>query len=241
MRPGDVVANRFQIEAIAGTGGMGTVYRALDLAAGGRVALKTLAGIGERDAARFTREAAVLAELAHPGVVRYVAHGLTAAHEHYIAMEWLEGETLHERLGRGPLSLVDAIALGRAAAEALAAAHGRGIVHRDVKPMNLFLVGRVPAQVKVLDFGIARHVGHAGLLTHTGAILGTPGYMAPEQVRGETSIDARTDVFCLGCVLYRCLTGVSAFGGDQSLAVLAKILVEDVPPPSTIVPAIPRA
>jgi eukaryotic-like serine/threonine-protein kinase len=241
MRPGDVVANRFQIEAIAGTGGMGTVYRALDLAAGGRVALKTLAGIGERDAARFTREAAVLAELTHPGVVRYVAHGLTAAHEHYIAMEWLEGETLHERLGRGPLALPDALALGRTAAEALAAAHQRGIVHRDVKPMNLFLVGRDPARVKVLDFGIARHVGHAGLLTHTGAILGTPGYMAPEQVRGETSIDARTDVFCLGCVLYRCLTGTSAFGGDQSLAVLAKILVEDVPPPSTIVPAIPPA
>ncbi len=241
MRPGDVVANRFQIEAIAGTGGMGTVYRAVDLAAGGRVALKTLTGLGERDAARFAREAAVLAELTHPGIVRYVAHGLTAGHEHYLAMEWLEGETLHDRLERGALSIADALALARATAEAIAAAHQRGIVHRDLKPMNLFLAGGDPARVKVLDFGIARHVQHAGLLTYTGAVIGTPGYMAPEQVRGETAIDARTDVFSLGCVLYRCLTGVSAFGGDQSLAVLAKILVEDVLPPSMIVPELPPA
>ncbi len=241
MRPGDLVANRFQIAAIAGTGGMGTVYRALDLAAGGQVALKTLSGIGERDAARFGREAAVLAELTHPGVVRYVAHGLTAAHEHYIAMEWLEGETLHDRLQRGPLPIADAIALARAAAEAIGAAHQRGIVHRDLKPLNLLLVGGEPARVKVLDFGIARHVHHAGLLTHTGAVIGTPGYMAPEQVRGETSVDARTDVFSLGCVLYRCLTGASPFGGDESLAVLAKILVDEVPPPSTVLPGISPA
>ena len=241
MGPGDVVANRFRIEAIAGTGGMGTVYRAVDLAAGGHVALKTLAGLGERDAARFSREAAVLAELTHPGIVRYVAHGLTADHVPYLAMEWLEGETLHERLRRGPLAVAEAIELARAAAEAIAAAHQRGIVHRDLKPMNLFLVGGDLARVKVLDFGIARHVQHAGVLTHTGAVIGTPGYMAPEQVRGETALDARTDVFSLGCVLYRCLTGASAFGGDQSLAVLAKILVEDVPPPSTIEPGIPPA
>jgi tetratricopeptide (TPR) repeat protein len=183
----------------------------------------------------------VLAELTHPGIVRYVAHGLTAEHEHYLAMEWLEGETLHARLEHGPLALADALALARAAAEAIAAAHQRGIVHRDLKPMNLFLAGGDPARVKVLDFGIARHVQHAGLLTHTGAVIGTPGYMAPEQVRGETAIDARTDVFSLGCVLYRCLTGVSAFGGDQSLAVLAKVLVEEVLPPSAIVPELPPA
>ena len=239
MRPGAVVANRFRIEEIAGTGGMGTVYRATDLVAGGNVALKTLAGIGERDAARFAREAAVLAQLVHPGIVRYVAHGLTADHEHYIAMEWLQGITLHERLQRGRMGLGEAIAFVRAVAEALAVAHARGVVHRDVKPMNLFLPDGDLARVKVLDFGIARHIHQAGLITHTGAVIGTPGYMAPEQVRGETNVDARTDVFSLGCVLYRCLTGISAFGGDQSLAVLAKILVEDVIPPSTIAPAVP--
>src|SRR5688500_20380261 len=104
MRVGAVVANRFQIEQIAGTGGMGTVYRATDLVAGGSVALKTLAGIGGRDAARFAREAAVLADLVHPNIVRYVAHGLTVDHEHYIAMEWIDGATLHERLARGRLA-----------------------------------------------------------------------------------------------------------------------------------------
>ncbi len=246
MRPGEVVANRFEIESIAGAGGMGTVYRARDVVAGGWVALKMLAGVGERDAARFAREAAVLAELSHPGIVRYIAHGFSAKHQHYIAMEWLDGETLHDRLQRGRLTVAESVTLGRAIAGAIAAAHERDMVHRDLKPMNLFLCGRALDSIKVLDFGIARHVfnregQHAGVLTNTGTVVGTPGYMAPEQVRGETSLDARTDVFALGCVLYRALTGVAAFGGDQSLAVLAKILVEQVIPPSTIDPDIPAA
>ncbi|HUQ40898.1 MAG TPA: serine/threonine-protein kinase, partial [Candidatus Limnocylindrales bacterium] len=241
MRPGEVVANRFQIEAIAGTGGMGTVYRARDLAADEPVAVKMLAGLGERDAARFVREAALLAELSHPGIVRYIAHGLTAEHEHYIAMEWLEGETLYDRLARDRFTLAETLQVNRAIAEAVAAAHRRGVLHRDLKPMNLFLAGKDLARVKVLDFGIARHIHHAGQLTNTGVIMGTPGYMAPEQVRGETNLDARTDVFALGCVLYRCLTGQPAFAGEASLAVLAKILVEDVVLPSALVPHIPRA
>lgn len=115
--------------------------------------------MGERDAARFAREAAVLAELSHPGIVRYVAHGLTPAHEHYIVMEWLDGETLHDRLRRGRLAVSEAIAMTRAAADALAVAHERGIVHRDIKPANLFLVG---GSARVLDFGIAHHVHQAG-------------------------------------------------------------------------------
>src|SRR5262245_51726893 len=105
MRPGEVVAGRFQIESIAGTGGMGMVYRARDLLAETTVALKTLSVMGERDAARFAREAAVLADLTHPGIVRYIAHGLTPLHEPYIVMEWLDGETLHERLARGRMAI----------------------------------------------------------------------------------------------------------------------------------------
>ena len=223
---------------------MGIVYRARDLAAGGVVALKTLAGVGERDAARFAREAAVLAELSHPGIVRYVAHGFTAQHEHYIAMEWLEGETLHDRLQRGRLRVTDAVTMGRAIAGAIAAAHKRDIVHRDLKPMNLFVPGLQNsdlAKIKVLDFGIARHIHNASTLTNTGTVIGTPGYMAPEQVRGETALDSRTDVFALGCVLYRALTGTPPFGGGESLAILAKILVEEVIPPSVIEPSIPPA
>ncbi|HEX7702648.1 MAG TPA: protein kinase, partial [Kofleriaceae bacterium] len=239
MEPGEVLANRFAIEMIAGTGGMGTVYRARDLAAGGLVAVKVLAGVGESDAVRFAREAAVLAELVHPGIVRYVAHGVSAQFEHYLVMEWLEGETLHERLSHARLSLTESLTVVHAIAEALSVAHRRGIVHRDLKPMNLFLSLGELARVKLLDFGIARQVAEAGMLTRTGTIVGTPGYMAPEQVRGETELDARTDVFALGCVLYRCLTGTATFGGEGSLAVLAKILVEDVLPPSTHVPEVP--
>jgi serine/threonine protein kinase/tetratricopeptide (TPR) repeat protein len=241
MQPGDVVADRFAIEAIAGSGGMGTVYRANDLVAGQQVALKVLGTKGHRDAARFAREAALLAELVHPGIVRYIAHGVTPEHEPYLVMEWLEGETLHTRLQRGRLAIADAIALMRATAEALAVAHKRGVVHRDLKPMNMILPDGELARVKLLDFGIARHVTHAGMLTQSGNVIGTPGYMSPEQVRGETSLDARTDVFALGCVLYRCVTGTSAFGGDQSLAVLAKILVHEVQPPSALVPGVPLA
>jgi hypothetical protein len=236
-----VVANRFEIERVAGTGGMGTVYRARDLAAGGAVALKMLSGVGERDATRFAREASVLAELSHPGIVRYIAHGFTAHHDQYIAMEWLEGETLHQRLTRGRIPVSEVVVMARGIAVALAAVHRRGVVHRDLKPMNLMLPDHQLARVKVLDFGIARHVQHAGMLTNTGAVVGTPGYMAPEQVRGETTLDARTDVFALGCVMYRALTGTSAFGGDQSLAVLAKILVDEVMPPSSLEPAVPPA
>ena len=243
MRLGDVVAGRFQLEAIAGTGGMGTVYLARDLAAGEPVALKTLSEVGQHEAARFAREAALLADLVHPGIVRYVAHGLSAEHQPFLAMEWLEGETLHRRMQRGAMSVADAVAVAHAIADALAAAHARGIVHRDIKPANVFLVGGDLRRVKVLDFGIARHVEQAGpALTHTGAVIGTPGYMAPEQVRGDSAwIGARTDVFALGCVLFRGATGQPAFGGGESLAVLAKILVDDVVPPSTLEPSVPRA
>src|SRR4051812_46967034 len=118
MQPGELVAGRFEIVAVAGAGGMGTVYRAQDLATGETVALKTLASVGERDAARFSREAALLAELAHPGIVRYVAHGMSARHEHYLVMEWLDGETVHARLAGGRLAISDAVTLVTAAAEA---------------------------------------------------------------------------------------------------------------------------
>ncbi len=241
MRVGDVVAGRFELVATAGTGGMGVVYRARDLVAGEPVAVKTLRDPGEYEAARFSREAAVLVELAHPGIVRYVSHG-RHGHEPYLAMEWIDGTTLHERLhaSRG-VSVADAVALGRACAAALAAAHRRGIVHRDLKPANIMLVGGELARPKLLDFGIARQAASAGVLTRTGVVVGTPGYMSPEQVRGEVrAVDARSDVFSLGCVLYRCLAGVPAFAGD-SLAVLAKILVDEVPPPSSHVASVPRS
>ncbi|MEO8703093.1 MAG: protein kinase [Kofleriaceae bacterium] len=239
MNPGDVVANRFEIEAIAGSGGMGIVYRAHDRAANERVALKLLFGIGEGDAARFVREAEMLAALAHPGIVRYVAHGQTADHRHYIVMEWATGETLHQRLAKGRLGVGETLTVCKAIADAVGAAHARGVVHRDLKPGNVILVERELARVKVLDFGIARNIAGANRLTKTGMMIGTPGYMAPEQVRGDAVIDARADVFALGGIMYRCLTGTSAFAGDDMLAVLAKVIAEGVVPPSTLATMVP--
>src|SRR5262249_5842215 len=193
MRPGDVVVDRFEIEHEAGAGGMGTVFRATDRRAGEKVALKVLRYEDEDMRARFEREATFLAALEHPRIVRYIDHGI-AEDGLYLAMEWLDGEDLARRLQRGPLSVVESVALAGSIADALAAAHTRGIVHRDVKPSNVFLVNGDLGAVKLLDFGIARAaVTATRLRTSTGIALGTPGYMAPEQARGERTIDARAD------------------------------------------------
>jgi tetratricopeptide (TPR) repeat protein len=222
-----VVGARFAIERLQGAGAMGEVYRALDRQSGEPVAIKVLLGERVNGEARFEQEARALAELSHPAVVRYVAHGVSAEGEAFLAMEWLEGEDLSIRLGRGPLTVRESVTLAFALAGALAAAHARGIVHRDLKPSNILLVGGDVALATLIDFGIARR--SAGTrLTRTGVLLGTPGYMAPEQARGG-KVDARADVFSLGCVLHECLTGEPVFAGDHVLAILVKILIEEAP------------
>jgi eukaryotic-like serine/threonine-protein kinase len=228
MRPGDVIADRFEIEASAGAGGMGQVYRARDRRSGEVVALKVLLDAYSLQHGRFSREAQVLAELRHPGIVRYVAHGVTPTGEQYLAMEWLKGEDLASRLERGVLTVEETVELGRRVAEALSVVHARGVVHRDLKPGNLFLVERDIERVKVLDFGVAR-IGDATPMTTVGDALGTPGYMAPEQARSGQVVDARADVFALGCVLFECLTGAPVFAGAHAIAVLAKIVFEAAP------------
>jgi tetratricopeptide (TPR) repeat protein/predicted Ser/Thr protein kinase len=226
MSSGTLIAGRFEIEREAGAGGMGVVYRAHDRATGEPVAVKLARSA--RDAERFEREGEVLSRLAHPAIVRHVAHGTDEGHA-YIAMEWLEGVDLAERLERSGLTFAESIRLAAGAAGALAHAHARGVVHRDIKPSNLFLRGGDVDQVAVLDFGVARVAGASRAMTGSGAVLGTPGYMAPEQARGERTIDARADVFALGCVLFECLTGRPAFVGEHVMALLAKILFEDAP------------
>jgi tetratricopeptide (TPR) repeat protein len=233
MRRGDVLAGRFEIEHEGGSGGMGEIFRARDRSTGGAVAVKVLLAHPDRSApARFAHEASVLAELSHPGIVRYIEHGQMPGGEPYLVMEWIEGEDLKRRLDRAPLTLAESVVLGARVAAALGAAHSRGIVHRDLKPSNVFLPhGRVD-QAKLLDFGIAWRAGNTNL-THTEGMIGTVGYMAPEQARGGSGIDARTDVFSLGCVLFRCLTGEVPFAGDSAVAVLAKILCDEAPRVST--------
>src|SRR5260221_4283303 len=161
---------------------MGWVHRAEDKTSGEPVAIKVLrTDLGATDDAskeRFVREARVLAQLSHPAIIRYVSHGLTPDGSPFLAMEWVEGETLSARLTRGVLSVSEALVLARRTTAALASAHGVGIIHRDVKPSNLVLVGGDVANVKLIDFGVAR-VGFGGAeLTRTGFAVGTASYMA---------------------------------------------------------------
>lgn len=234
-----VIADRFEMEQLVGSGGMGEVYRARDRLTGGAVAVKLLHA-SSRDTERFRREAQLLAEVSHPRIVKYVAHGIAEGSRPYIAMEWLDGEDLGERLSRSGLSLHETLAFARRAAEGLAVLHERGIVHRDMKPSNIFIPGGKLDQLKLLDLGVARLLHASRPSTRSGVMVGTPGYMAPEQARGSREIDARADVFSLGCVIYECLAGRPVFAGDNFAALLAKILLEtpvtlrdagfDVPP-----------
>src|SRR5688572_5141557 len=188
---------------------MGEVYRGRDLALGRPVAIKVLAAdLGEDAAlvARFEREARAVASLSHPNVVA-IHHLGQEEGRWYAVTELLAGQTLRARLAQGPISLRKQLRIGASVARGLAAAHARGIIHRDLKPENVFLTE--DGQVKVLDFGLARWSdagalrtsGEAATLTQAGVIVGTPGYMSPEQARGE-ALDERSDVFALGCVLF---------------------------------------
>src|SRR6266700_1424402 len=227
------VAGRFRLEQEAGSGGMGTVYRALDLTCGRPVAVKILNGRELRDQRRFEQEAAILATLSHPAIVRYLAHGIDDSGDPgalFLAMEWLEGEDLAARIGRQDLSIDDALFALR-----------RDIIHRDIEPENLYLPLGEIERLKVLDFGIARLVVGGRTLTRTGAVVGTPGYMAPELVRGERVVTPAADVFSLGCVLFQCLTGRPVFEAEEPSALLAKILLQDAPRVRELAPRLPVA
>jgi hypothetical protein len=233
LKQAELFADRFVLERMAGHGGMGAVYKALDRLTGSPVALKVMARDGHDDD-RFVQEARVLADLSHPSIVRYVGHGATQNGQRFLAMEWLEGEDLAERLARTGLSVRESLEVVRRVAEGLSVAHARGLVHRDVKPSNVFLVDGDPSRAKLLDFGIVRlqlsaQAPTAMPMTRTGMILGTVGYMSPEQATADKALDARTDVFALGCVLFECLTGQPAFSGAHVVAVLAKVLREEAP------------
>jgi len=242
MDRGTLIAGRFVVEGQHAAGGMGEVHVATDLETGRHVAIKVLRWHGESVEARFAREASVLAALSHPGIVRYVAHGRMPTGNAYLVMEWVDGVLLSDRLKQGPLSIADSLLLMSRIADALAIAHARRIVHRDLKPSNLLCEAGEIGQVKILDFGLARNEAIALRdLTRTGDLAGTPGYMAPEQARGLHDVDARADVYSLGCVLFECLIGRPPFSGDHVYAVLAKILVEEAPRVSELRPEVPPA
>jgi hypothetical protein len=240
MLPGEVVAGRFEIERNAGTGGMGIVYRALDRSTGDVVALKVLRQQGDVPADRFARETELLAALDHPHIVGYITHGITEERLPYLVMPWLEGEDLHQRLRGGPLTIDDTLTIATKIASALECLHAQGLVHRDLKPSNLFLPGGAVAAVQLIDLGIARQI-IAPPMTISGQLVGTPGYMAPEEARGDHVVAPAIDVFALGCVLHECLTGKPLFSGSNVMAVLAKIILEEAPRVREMRPDVPEA
>ncbi|WP_394840440.1 serine/threonine-protein kinase PknK [Pendulispora rubella] len=219
---------------------MGVVYRARDRQRNdATVALKLLHTFEGRRyfEERFAREAYMLRELRHPGIVAYIDHGITAEGQPFLVMEWLEGTDLAQYLRQHTLTLSETVTLFGRVADALSAAHRRGFVHRDLKPENIFLRDGRPDVPMLLDFGVARLA--TSELTGAGITVGTPLYMAPEQVRGELDVGPSVDVFALGCVMYKCLTGRTPVANGHPTVVLASILLNDFPRLRAIRPAVP--
>jgi tetratricopeptide (TPR) repeat protein len=229
-----LLAGRFVVEREVGRGGVGIVYRASDEVSGQPVALKVIAipGVDAGEEARFGREGRVLAGLSHSGIVRVVAFGQLDEGHPYVAMEWLDGEDIAQRQKRAPLSLWRALEIAAQVADALDYAHGVGIVHRDIKPSNVILVGGGldkdwPLIAKLVDFGVAS--AEDARLTRTGAIIGTPAYMAPEQARGDAEVDARADIYGLGATLFEMVAGRPPHLGPTPIAILARLVTTPAP------------
>ncbi len=238
----------YEIIAVLGSGGMGEVYRARDTRLGRDVAVKILASrlAGNPEAqARFEREARAIAALSHPNILSLFDYGESDG-VLFTVSELLQGETLCNRLAARPLPLRKAIEYAIQAARGLAAAHDRGIVHRDLKPENVFLTR--DGQVKILDFGLARATGSgpdmnatdSPTLSRSGLVVGTAGYMSPEQIRGH-SADERSDLFALGAILYEMLSGHRAFPGETAVETMTTTLREEPPElPASVPPALSR-
>jgi len=239
-----VLADTYVLGRLMNRGGMGDVFEATHARLPGRYAVKILRAelVGNREAfARFCREAEVMSELRHPNVVQIFDFNTTPDGRPYFVMEHLEGRDLETRLVQsGPLPLPAAVRVVEAVASALAIAHAHGIVHRDLKPANIFLVtidGQVDELVKVLDFGISKIRSSGTLLSSPTDMLGSPAYMSPEQARGASEVDGRSDEFALGAITFRMLTGYDPFTGDDIASLLYQVVHEEAPPLARYLPA----
>ncbi len=232
----ELLAGRFALSGRLGTSRTGDLYRAVDATTGASVALRVLRGVSDAVARQSMQDVDKASSVEHPALVAHVAHGIDAGHA-FVATEWLTGETLGDRLARGPLSIDETRRLAERLAEALAALHARGFVHGDVNPGNVHLPGGHIAEAKLGNWGLA---SWATSLDAEGLTMGTPGCMAPEQLRGER-LEPAADVFALGCVLYECIAGVAAFRGATPAAVQAKIFLTDPERLETVQPATPPA
>lgn len=235
---GEIIDERWKVERKLGQGGMGAVYLAQQLNMERQVAIKVmrkgLVDTGKEYIERFLREANVAAQVSHPHMVSIFDFGQLPDGGLFIIMEYLDGRALADHIAGGELTICHALTMASQLCAALAAAHDGGIIHRDLKPDNIFLLDVPGGDVftKVLDFGIAKHLNAQKAVTQTGQVFGTPEYMSPEQCRGESSIDQRSDLYALGCILYELVTGQTPFQSESLLKVLFKH-VSDAPPDIT--------
>jgi eukaryotic-like serine/threonine-protein kinase len=250
IKTGDVLAGKYRVERVLGVGGMGYVVAALHLELGQRVAVKFLMPElckNEEPVMRFLREARAAVRIRNEHVARVIDVGKLETGAPYMVMEYLEGNDLADELDRKKrLGVEESVDYILQASEAIAEAHTLGIVHRDLKPSNLFLTWRADgsALVKVLDFGISKAMvneegGAAASLTGTQALLGSPSYMSPEQVRKPKTVDVRTDVWALGVILYELLTGTQPFTAETPMSVLAAVVSDPTPSVRETRPDIP--
>ena len=247
---GHIIGN-YRVVSELGKGGMGVVYLAEHVQLGRPAAIKMLLPQLSSDAGivqRFFNEARAASAIDHPGIVEIYDYGTHTDGRAYLVMARLLGETLEQRLRRGRMDPLEGATIVAQVAGALAAAHAQGIVHRDLKPDNVFLVPNelLPGgtQVKLLDFGIAKLAGDqsAGVKTQTGALIGTPAYMSPEQCMGRSDLDHRTDLYSLGCILFHVLCGRPPFLSEHGTGVMIAAHMRDAPPdPRTLNPRVPEA
>jgi eukaryotic-like serine/threonine-protein kinase len=250
VSPGDILAGKYRVDRVLGVGGMGVVVQATHMQLEQRVALKFMlpaAMASAEVAGRFLREARLAVKLRSEHVAKVMDVGTLESGSPYIVMEYLEGTDLDQLLKKhGPLPFADAAEYVIQACDAIAEAHALGIVHRDLKPANLFLARRADGAplIKVLDFGISKASPlseGAGAMTKTGTLMGSPYYMSPEQMRSAKNVDARSDVWSMGVVLYQILTARLPFDADTLGDIMVQVLTDDPVAISTLRPDTPHA
>jgi serine/threonine-protein kinase len=248
LAPGEVLDQKYRIVRLIGEGGMGAVFEAEAVRLHRRVAIKALhpssASEGEM-AARFQLEAQAAGRIGSRHIVEVIDLGHLPSGAHYMVMEFLEGQSLRDRIKRGPMSAREIHPIAEQLIVGVGAAHAAGIIHRDLKPDNVFLVRQPDGRdfVKILDFGISKFGGQLSSehrefsLTRTGALMGTPYYLSPEQASGSKAVDQRTDLYTVGVILYECLTGVVPHAADTFNQLLFAIALEPPPPVSHKIPS----
>ena len=241
LQKDQTLVSRFSLMELLGEGGMGSVYKARDRQLDEAIAVKVLRpGLVPNPSLvdRFKSELRLTRRISHRNVVRTYDLGECDG-AYYITMEYVEGVTARELIDTwGTVAVSSTLAIATQLAEALAVAHEEGVIHRDIKPQNLLLDG--DGVLKVMDFGVARLAERTEGVTETGMVVGTPAYMAPEQLLDE-DVDARSDLYAVGVVLYECLTGQLPFEANSPVALIAKVLRENPPPPNSLQDGIPTA